>query len=132
MVWTAVRNEVAARAAGEILGEIGRLRDEPVTAEELDEGIRYLRGVFPYGLQSHGGLLGRIEDLAVFDLPDDYFDRFLAEVGAIGVERLERVARQHLHPEDATLVAVGPAAELERGLERFGPVEVARAVPAAA
>jgi predicted Zn-dependent peptidase len=83
-------------------------------------------------MQSHGGLLGRIEELAVFDLPDDYFDRHLAELETVGVERLERVAREHLHPEEATLVAVGPAAELERELARLGPVEVAKPVPAAA
>jgi zinc protease len=131
-VWTAVTNRVAGRAAEEILGEIARLRDQPVTAEELGEGTRYLRGVFPYGLQSHGGLLGRIEELASFDLPDDHFQRHLAELETTGADRLARVAREHLHPEDATLVAVGPASELERDLARFGPVEVARAVPAAA
>ena len=42
--------------------------------------MRYLRGVFPYGMQSLGGLLGRLEELAVFGLPDDHFERQLAEL----------------------------------------------------
>jgi zinc protease len=132
LVWTAVRNDVAARAAEEILREISRMRDEPVTADELELGIRYLRGVFPYGMQSTGGMLGRLEELAVFDLPDDHFDRHLAELETVDAARLEHVSREHLHPESATVVAVGPASELEPAMAQFGPVEVTRVVPAAA
>jgi predicted Zn-dependent peptidase len=83
-------------------------------------------------MQSHGGVLGRIEELAAFALPDDHFDRYLAELESTGADRLAAVANEHLHPELATLVAVGPASELERDLEPFGAVEVARAVPEAA
>jgi len=132
LVWTAVENAVAARAAEEVLREIGRLREEPVPDAELAEGTRYLRGVFPYALQSQGGVMGRLEELAVFALPDDHYDRYLDDLERLDAERLQSVAAAHLHPDRAVVVAVGPAAALEPELERFGPVEVRRAVPAAA
>jgi zinc protease len=132
LVQAAVRTDVAARAAGEILGELERLRDEPVGADEIADGVRYLRGVFPYAMQSVGGVLGRLEDLAVFELPDDWFERHLEALATIDSGSLQRVVRAHVHPEQATLIAVGPAAELAPELERFGPVEVAQAAPTAA
>ena len=132
MVWTAVANQVVARATEEILSEITRLRDEPVETAELAEGIRYLRGVFPYGLQSQGGLLGRLEEIAVYGLEQDHFDRYLEELATIDAERLRAAAREHLAPESATVVAVGPAGMLAPELARFGPVEVLKSVPAAA
>jgi zinc protease len=132
LVWTAVKNETAGRAAREILGEVARLRDEPVPLDELAEGIRYLRGVFPYGLQTIGGILGRLEELAVFDLPDDEFDRTLEALGAMRPEDVARVARIHLRPDDAVVIAVGPAATLAAELADLGEVEIARQVPAAA
>ena len=94
--------------------------------------MRYLRGVFPYGLQSLGGVLGRLEELAVFSLPDDHFARHFAELETVDAARLARVASEHLRPDDAVVLAVGPAAELEPAFERFGAVEVAPAAPAAA
>lgn len=132
LVWTAVANQVAAPAAAEILGEIERLRDEPAPASEVADGIRHLRGVFPYRLQSHGGAMGLLEEIAVFELADDHWDRYLERLRTIDAERLQRVVAGHLDPEHATLVAVGPADELASELARFGPVEVSKPVPRAA
>jgi zinc protease len=123
MAWTAVRTDVAARAAEEILFELERIRSEPVSADELVEAVRYLTGVFPYGMQSLGGLLGRLEELAVFGLPDDYFDRQLEAISRVDAATIHRAAREHLHPQDAVILAVGPRSELEPAFERFGPVE---------
>ncbi len=132
LVWTAVRNDVAAQAVSEILSEIARLCSEPVSSDEIADGVRYLRGVFPYGLQSLGGILGRLEELAVFSLPDDHFARHFAELETVDAARLAEVAAEHLRPDDAVVVAVGPAGELVPAFERFGAVEVAPAAPAAA
>jgi zinc protease len=129
VVSTAVRNDVAAPAAAEILSEVERLCSEPVGDEELADGVRYLRGVFPYSLQSLGGVLGRLEDLAVFDLPDDWFERQLSALGSIDPAEIQRGAREQLDPEGALVLAVGPASELAPAFERFGTVEVTPTVP---
>jgi predicted Zn-dependent peptidase len=103
-----------------------------VDDDEIADGKRYLHGVFPYGMQTVGGIQSRLEELAVFSLPDDHFARHFAELETIDAARLEGVAVEHLHPDDAVVLAVGPAEELERAFERFGTVEVAPAEPAAA
>ena len=124
VVAAAVANDVAGAAAREALGEIARLRDEPVRSEELAETRDYMLGVFPYTLQTHADVLGRLAELTLWQLPDDHYERALADVAATTPEHLLELARRHLRPEAAAVVAVGPAAALVPQLEDLGEVEV--------
>jgi zinc protease len=124
VVSSAVTTAATGAAAREILGEIRRLRSEPVGEAELADAKSYLVGTFPFTVQSLSGLAVRLEELATYDLPDDHFDRYPGEVAAVGQEDVQRVAAEHLDPERMTLVAAGPAAELAPQLADFGPLEV--------
>ncbi len=124
LIAAAVANESVGAATAETLAELARLRDEPVSAAELEETTSYLLGVFPYTLQTHGGILSRLSDLALYGLPNDQMERALAAIEATTADDLLTLARRHLRPESAAIVAVGPAAHLVPQLERFGPVEV--------
>ena len=124
VVATAVANAVAGAAAREILGELDRLRAEPVRPEELAETRDYMLGVFPYTLQTHSDVLARLAELTLWQLPDNHYERALAEVAATTPAHLLDLAQRHLRPAAATLVAVGPAAELAPQLAELGTVEV--------
>ncbi len=120
----AVATEVAGAAAREVLGELRRIREEPVEPAELEETLSYMIGVFPYTLQTIGDLAKRLETLATYGLPDDYFNRYLERLTRVTREELLEVARRHLQPERIAVVAVGPAETLEPQLESLGPVKV--------
>jgi zinc protease len=124
VVAAAVANESVGAAVAETYAELARLLDEPVTAAELDETKSYLLGVFPYTLQTNGGILARLADIALYGLPSNHFERALAEIEATTADDLLGLARRHLTPERSGVVAVGPAALLAPQLERFGAVEV--------
>jgi zinc protease len=126
VVNAAVANPAAGAAAREVLAELDRLRDAPVEPEELSETKSYILGVFPYTLQTVDGILHHLETLAVYGLPDDYYapERYLARLDAVSREEIQRVARDHLHPERAVIVAVGPAGELAPQLEGLGELDV--------
>ena len=119
-VSSAVANPVAGAAVREVLAELARIRDEPVGGDELADTRSYLIGVFPYTLQTVDGLAGRLETLAVYRLPDDYYDTWPERLRAIDRAAVQEAARRHLHPDDAVVVAVGPAAELEPQLAGLG------------
>ncbi|MCG8455491.1 MAG: insulinase family protein [Holophagales bacterium] len=123
-VKAAVGNDDAGAAVREILFELDRLVQEPIGADELRESVDYIRGVFPYTLQTISGLLRRLEGLVVFGFPDDHFDRLYAEIAEIDGEAALAAARRHLHPQRLAIVAVGPADSLGPQLEGFGPVTV--------
>lgn len=122
----AVSNEGAGLAVREVLDELERLRQEPVGSVELADTKSYLLGVFPYTLQTVDGLLYHLNNLAVYDLPDDHYapETFMARLDAVDRESLLGAARRHLHPDRASVVAVGPAAELAPQLEGLGELEV--------
>ena len=121
-VATALANDVVGAATREILAELRRVREEPVTEEELGETKSFLQGVFPYTVQTLDGLAARLEDLAVFSLPLDYYDTFTERLAAVTADEVLRVAREVLAPERMIIVAVGPPAILEQQLAELGPV----------
>jgi zinc protease len=122
VVSTAVANPAAGAAVREVLGELARIRDQPVGGDELEETRSYLIGVFPYTLQTVDGVAGRLETLAVYGLPDDYYDAYPDRLRALDAGALQEVARRRLYPDDLAVVAVGPAAELGPQFEGLGEI----------
>ena len=125
-VGAAVDTPAVGLAVREILGELERMREEPVGADELRDTKSYMLGTFPYGLQTVAGVLHLVENLGVYGLPDDYYapERYLERLEAVTEAEIRRVARAHLHPGRASVTAVGPAAELARQLEGLGTMEI--------
>jgi len=123
VVAAALATDSVGLAVGEILGELRRLREEPVDARELVETRDYLNGVFPYTLQTATGVAARLADLAIHDLPDDEVERAQREIAATDADRLLDLARRHVRPEATAIVVEGPAGTIVRQLESFGDVE---------
>ncbi len=129
VVDTAVATESAGAATREVLGELRRIREEPVEPYELEETLSYMIGVYPYTLQTMGDVAKRLEILSVYGLPDDYYDTYLERLAAVTREDLLQGARGHLHPDRIAIVAVGPADVLVPQLEGIGEVTVHRREP---
>lgn len=125
----AVATESAGAATREVLGELRRIREEPVETRELEETLSYMMGVYPYTLQTVGDVAKRLEILSVFGLPDDHYDTYLDRLAAVTREDLLKGARGHLHPDRIAVVAVGPADVLVPQFEEIGPVTVHSRVP---
>lgn len=124
LVNAAVATESAGAAAREVLHELRVIREDLVAPEELTETQSYMRGVFPYTVQTIGDLAKRLETLTLFDFPDDYYMRYLERIAEVTREEILEMARRHLDPARAVVVAVGPAEVLEPQLEGVGPVTV--------
>ncbi len=124
VVSAAVETESAGPAVREILSELHRIRDEPVDTSELEDSRNYLLGVFPYTLQTLQGLLGRLEDIAIHDLPLDYYDTLPAKIRAVTASDIQQVAQNHLRPDRLIIVAVGPSDQLRSQFDGLGPLTV--------
>jgi zinc protease len=120
VVSTAVATDSAGAAVREILAELARIQQEPVTTAELDDTRSYLLGVFPYTLQTIQGVASRLETIAVFDLPTDHYDRLADAIAAVTREQVLSAAQAHLHPDRLSIVAVGPEHELRPRLQDLG------------
>lgn len=126
LISTAVQTEVTAPALTEILREVEGVREAPVTPEELEDARNYLAGVFPLRLQTTEGVASRLAELALFDLPPDYFDDYRDRILAVDVEAVHRVAQERIRPAELSIVIAGDAATIRGPVEALslGPVEV--------
>lgn len=120
---TNVRSEVTAPALREVLGEIARLRDEAVSAEELRRHQRAIVASFALTLESPRQILGYLLTQRLYRLPADYWDRYPARIMAVTAADVQRVARRYLAPAALHVVAVGDEARIREDLGRVGPVE---------
>jgi zinc protease len=126
----AVQTEVTADAIRELLGQLERIRTEPPADDELAEVRDFLVGVFPLRFESTMGIAAAIEPLAVYGLPDDYWQTYRSNVEAVTTGDVAATAAELIRPDDALVLLTGDADRVRAELEAaaLGPLEV---VPAA-
>jgi len=86
--------------------QVERIRDQPISDDELQEAKRYLTGSFPLRLDSNGKIADFIAQAWFFSLGMDYADRYIERVNAVTLADVQRVARAYLHPEHFVEVVV--------------------------
>ena len=126
-----VKAEVTGPALKELLSELRRLRDEPVPAQELEEAKAALVLSLPADFATAGATAGRIADLVVHALPDDYWNRYADRVAQVTAEDVRRFATAYLDPTKLTLVMVAHPDTVKAQLADLplGPIEVRTAPP---
>jgi zinc protease len=123
---TAVQRDVTADAVREILVEIDRMRESPVTPSELSLATSYLDGVFPIRFETTAAVATALANLVLYGLAGDYYDSYRANVRAVTAPDVLAAARTHLHPDRLQLVVVGDQEGVREPLERMaiGPLTV--------
>lgn len=118
----------ATRLARVVLDDFRREGPAPAA---LAKAKAYLRGQFPFSLETVSAVADRLVENAFYGLPDDYLTTYRGRVAAVGAAEATAVAREHMpRAEDLTVVVLGPAATVRAPLEAaLGP---ARVVPVAA
>ena len=122
VVSTFTRVSEARRVVDLVLAELVRARSQPPTEAELRDARSLAIGRFSLGLESSAAVMDSLVDLDVYGLPQDSLDTYRARVRATGAMDVARMARQHLHPERAAVVLVGPADLLAPQFEDLGEV----------
>lgn len=127
----AVASDVTARAVEEALKEVEALRSEGPTPDELEAARDYLRGVLPLTLQTTQQLAGRISELVIYDLPDDWYATYRDRIAAVSAADVRRVAAEAVRPDRLAITIVGDADSVRAPLEALGlgPVHVHERLP---
>ena len=115
-----VRNDVTRESINEMLNELRRIRGGDIEPRELEDTKNYLTGVFPATVQTSSDIAGRLLDMELYDLPQDYFDRYRENIEAIGAEDVARVARKYIDPDRSLIVIVGNATQVREPLAALG------------
>jgi predicted Zn-dependent peptidase len=116
----AIFAEHVGDAIRELLAQVARIRDSPVTATELADAKENAKLALPARFEAVDEVTGALEDLAVYGLPLDEYATRAARIDAVTAGDVERVAKERLHPEAMRIVVTGDRARIERDVAALG------------
>jgi zinc protease len=116
-----VQTAVTKESVQEFMKELSGIRGAiPVTQKELDAHKQRLIRLYPATFETVGQISGQLSNLAVYNLPDSYFNEYIAKVGAVTIEDVQRAANKYLDPSKMAIVIVGDRKEVEPKLKELG------------
>ena len=107
-----VTTEHTGASIKEILKEIERMRNEPVTAAELQGIKNYLTGIYVLQNSSRFGVIGQLENANYNELGSAYIDNYVKNVNAVTAADVQTVAKKYLTEDKMTIVVVGDLAKI--------------------
>jgi zinc protease len=124
----AVNTEATVPAVVDVIAELERMREQPVTDAELGAARDFLVGVFPLRFETPGPVVGALSGIVVHELPDDELTRYRPAIEAITPHDINGAAREHLDVERAAILLVGDVDAFGSALEEagLGPMVVER------
>src|SRR5215813_466073 len=126
LTYSAVRTDVTTPAITEILNELRRIRDTPMTLEEMKLSKDSITWSMPGRFERGGDAVGTFAELFIYDLPLDYFSKFPEAVDAVNPEQAQTTAQKYIHPEKIAVVAVGDRSKIEDEMKKLnlGKIEI--------
>ena len=103
-----VQTAATARAIHESFGEIAAIRGpRPVSPDELALGVAALTRGYARSFETAEQVARAVTQIALYDLPDDYFAEFVPRVERVTADDVTRVSNLHLDPSRLTTLVVG-------------------------
>jgi len=104
------------------------LTDKGMTTEERGRIINSAVLSLPGRFETSSSVLGALQRIAYFGLPDDYYEALPARYRAFTIDQLDEAARAAIRPNDLIWVVVGDARQVRPQLDKLGlPVEEKKA-----
>ncbi len=113
------RNAVTDSAINEVLSEMRKLRNEPVSAPDLQALIANISGSFAIGLEDPQRVAQYAINTERYKLPKDYYTNYLRNLSAVTAADVQDIARRYIRPENAHIIVVGDKNDVAPKLARF-------------
>lgn len=107
----ATRPDRAGQTVEIMLAQLERMATDGPTLEELNGAKRFLTGSYALRFDTSGKIASQLVALKNAGLGIDYFDRRNAEIEAVTLEDVTRVAQRLLKDVAPTIVTIGPSGE---------------------
>ena len=119
-----VRTEVTLPAIEAFHDEFNRIKSEKVTADELKNAKRFLRGIFPLQNETPASIAALALKQKLFELGDNYWNHYLQAIGEVTDRDVQETASKFLQDNKYVTVIVGDADRLLSSLEPLGEIVV--------
>ena len=101
------KNESALEAIRIAKDEIRRIREAPVSEQELNDAKDYLIGSFPLRFDTNRKVAGFLAQVEYYQLGLNYPEQYAGLIRKVTREDVQRVAKEYLRPEQLITVIVG-------------------------
>ncbi|WP_338790748.1 pitrilysin family protein [Bernardetia sp. MNP-M8] len=105
VIGTDVKKEIYQDAVSEIYKEIEKLKNEPVTEEELENVKNYMSGNFLGSLSTAFAVMDKMQDIHLYNLDENYYNDYVTKLRKVTIEDVQKVAQKYL--VDLTEVCIG-------------------------
>jgi len=97
----------------------------PVTREELEKVKKNIVLKLPGNWETNNSVLNSLEEIVVYNLPDDYYDIYPQKVKSVSLQEVRNVASRLIHPKSLVWVIVGDRQKIEAGIRElnFGEIQ---------
>jgi predicted Zn-dependent peptidase len=120
-VQASVHTAATADAIRDSLAELEAIRgSRPASADELELAKASLTRGYPRNFETAQQVARSVGQLALYGLPDTYFEEFVPKVNGITVDDVSRAALEHIDPARATTLVVGDHAVIGDALGMLG------------
>lgn len=107
-IWVALAPANVEPTIEVVRKQLQRLRDEPLSDQELQEARAYIRGQTRLGLETNGSQAQHLSDGLALGRYQP-IEAYLRHVGRVTADDVQRVARRYLDPEQLTVAILNPA-----------------------
>ena len=109
------RNDQVARAVELSLGELRRIRSQPVHSTELEVAKQTLLGKLRLSFDTAEEIAGLLAENELLGRPQDYWNTYLRGVEAVTAEQVLLMARTYLLPDRLVYLVVSRWKEIDAG-----------------
>jgi len=115
-----VTSEHTIDAMKEIEKEIKKLQEQPPTEEELDGIQNYSAGIFVLQNSSPGGIIGQLNFLDLYNLPDSYLTNYVKNIHSVSPAKVSEMAKTYIQYDKMTKVMVGDKQAIQQQISKSG------------
>lgn len=106
-----------------ILDTLKNMREEGVSAEELEQAKDSILNSFVFQFDEPGKILSRQMRYHFFDIPGDWVQTYQDQIRNATPEDVHRVTKTYFQPKNLVILVLGNSGKIEGDLSQFGPVE---------
>ena len=114
------KTETTHKAMAEMLAEIKKIREAPVTEEELKGAKDSYINRFVFQFTSASAVVGQLMGLDYFSRDPNFYKNYLDNIRKVSIADVQRVAKTYLKPENLTMVVVGNVSAFDADLSDLG------------
>ena len=120
--FASVRNAVTDSSVVELVKEIKKIQELPVSKEELDQAKAKYVGDFVLALERPSTIARYALAIQTEGLPADFYTTYLQKINAVSIEDIQRVTQKYFHLDKARIFVTGKGSEVLENLEKASPL----------